>query len=152
MDEKDKRLLSLLRRDARMPIVALARELNLSRSATQERLAKLRKSGAIVCFTVVEGTPSKARQSAHFLVVLEPRKRCFQVAPYLRKIPFLTKIDSVAGSVDLFVEIEAETTEDIEAARAAIAATPGIADVNTFIVLERHLGHASLLLPSAPAH
>lgn len=140
MDEKDKRLLSLLRRDARMPIVALARELDLSRSATQERLSKLQKSGAIACFTVVEGIPSKARQSAHFLVKLESATGCSQVASYLRKIPLLTKIDSVAGNVDAFVEIEADTTEDIETARAAIAAIPGVAEVNTFIVLWRHLG------------
>jgi hypothetical protein len=41
--------------------------------------------------------------------------------------------------VDLFVEIEANTLEDIEAARAAIEVAPGVAEVTTFVVLERHL-------------
>ena len=57
MDEKDKLLLTLLRRDARRSIVALARDLNLSRSATQERLQKLQASGAIGAFTIVKGRP-----------------------------------------------------------------------------------------------
>ena len=47
MDERDRRLLDLLRRDARQPIVGLAKALNLSRSATQERLAKLQSAGII---------------------------------------------------------------------------------------------------------
>ncbi|RVL60625.1 AsnC family transcriptional regulator, partial [Sinorhizobium meliloti] len=39
LDEKDLKLISLLRRNARAPIVALARHIGLSRSATQDRMA-----------------------------------------------------------------------------------------------------------------
>jgi DNA-binding Lrp family transcriptional regulator len=140
MDEKDKLLLSLLRRDARRPVVALARDLNLSRTATQDRLARLQASGAIAGFTVVEGGQSPARESAYLIVRFAPGKRCAQVVPKLKAIPAITLIHSVTGPVDLIVRIEAENVAGIEAARAALDALPEIAELSTYVVLERHLG------------
>jgi len=139
MDEKDKRLLSLLRQNARQPLVALARGIGLSRSATQERLDRLERSGAIAGYTVVEGMPSDGWQSAHFLVSFEPGVHCSKVVPSIRNIPFLTGIDSVAGSIDLIVRVDAHSVSDIEQARAAINETPGVSEVRTCVVLERHL-------------
>ena len=75
MDDKDRLLLSLLRRDARRPVVALARDLGLSRTATQDRLAKLQASGAIAGFTIVGGD-ERAREIAYLMVKLERGARC----------------------------------------------------------------------------
>ena len=47
LDAKDRGLLSLLRTNARLPVVALAKALGLSRSATQERLQRLESGGTI---------------------------------------------------------------------------------------------------------
>ena len=58
IDETDRQLLALLRRNARMPLVALARAVRLSRSAVQGRLARLERSGAIGGYTI------RGRQSA----------------------------------------------------------------------------------------
>ncbi len=139
MDDKDRLLLALLRRDARRSLVALARDLGLSRSATQERLGKLQASGVIAGFTVVEGGPNN-RSAAHLLIRLAPGRRCAQVAPQLRAIPTVLHIHSVAGSIDLIVHVEGDGVGAIEKARAAIAAIDGIAEISTFVVLERHLG------------
>jgi DNA-binding Lrp family transcriptional regulator len=140
MDEKDKLLLTLLRRDARRSIVALARDLNLSRSATQERLQKLQASGAIGAFTIVEGASAAARQTAYMMVSFEPGYRCAQIVPKLKQIPAIAMIHSLTGPVDLIVRVEADSIGDIESSRSAIAALAGVASVSTSILLERHLG------------
>jgi len=140
MDEKDKLLLSLLRRDARRPVVALARELNLSRTATQDRLARLQASGAIAGFTVIEGGRPRARESAYLTVCFAAGKRCAEVVPKLKSIPAITLIHSVTGSVDLIVRIEAENVAGLEAARAAIDDLREVAELSTYVILERHLG------------
>ena len=140
MDDKDKLLLTLLRRDARRPIVALARDLGLSRSATQERLAKLQASGAISGFTTVEGSGGPARQSAYLMVTFEAGRRCAEMVPKLKKIPSVAMIHSLTGPVDVIVRIEGEDVADIESSRSAVASLPGVAVVATSIVLERHLG------------
>ena len=140
MDDKDKLLLALLRRDSRRSIVALARDLGLSRSATQERLAKLLSGGAIAGFTVVEGAAAPARQSAYLDIAFDRGRRCAEIVPKLKRIPAVAMIHSLTGPVDLILRLDADSVADIEAARAAVAAVPGIASVTTSIVLKRHLG------------
>jgi Lrp/AsnC family transcriptional regulator, leucine-responsive regulatory protein len=139
MDEKDRLLLSLLRRDARRSLVALARDLGLSRSATQERLGKLQASGVITGFTVVEGAADN-RSTAHLLIRLTPGRGCVQLAPRVKAVPAVVQIHSVAGAIDMIVRVEGDGVGAIEQARAAIAAIDGIAEVSTFVVLEHHLG------------
>jgi len=52
MDNTDKQLLALLRKDARMPVVNLAKVLNVSRATVQNRINKLEQSGVILGYTV----------------------------------------------------------------------------------------------------
>lgn len=139
MDDKDRLLLSLLRRDARRPVVALARDLGLSRTATQDRLAKLHASGAITRFTIVEGDGS-ARESAYLMVRLEKGFRCGQIAPKVRAVSTVEAIHSVTGAVDMIVRVASEHVDGIEKARAEIAGLAGVAEVTTHVVLERIAG------------
>ena len=140
MDAKDRLLLTLLRRDARQPVVALARELNLSRSATQDRLSRLRDSGVIAGFTITEGAAAERPQSAYVTVTFEPSKRCANVVPQLKRIAAVSMIHSITGPADLIIRVDGRDVADIEAARGAIAATPGVHSVSTAVVLERWLG------------
>jgi Lrp/AsnC family transcriptional regulator, leucine-responsive regulatory protein len=140
MDDKDRLLVSLLKRDGRMPIVALARALDLSRSATQDRLAKLVSTGVIRGFTIQDEPSATTAQAAHLLIVLEKGKTCAQVVPKLRVIPHITAIHSTAGTFDLVVQLQAHSIQDLESARAKIADVAGISTVTTLISLVRHLG------------
>lgn len=136
MDDKDRLLLSLLRRDARRPVVALARDLGLSRTATQDRLAKLQASGAIAGFTIVGGD-ERGRELAYLIVRLERGARCAQIVPKVRTIPMVEAIHSVTGAIDMIVCVAAEHVEGIEKARVELAGLAGVAEVSTHVVLER---------------
>ena len=139
MDDKDRLLMTLLRGNARRPIVALARDLGLSRTATQDRLAKLQASGAIQSFTIVEET-NASRERAYLLIKLERGFRCAQVATKLRTIAAVETIHSVTGDVDLIVRLAAEHIEGIETARAQIANLAEVASASTHVVLEGFAG------------
>lgn len=139
MDDKDLKLISLLRRNARAPIVSLARQIGLSRSATQDRLTRLEESGAIAGYTVIEGKPSAIVQAAHLLVRFESGKTCEQVAPRVKSVPFVTRIDSLSGEIDLLVSIDTDSIDSIEQVRRQVSAVPGVSTVVTALVLRRHL-------------
>jgi DNA-binding Lrp family transcriptional regulator len=139
LDDKDRLLLSLLRRDARRPVVALARDLGLSRTATQDRLAKLQATGAIASFTIVGGD-ERVREIAYLMVKLERGARCAQIAPKVRTIPTVEAIDSVTGAIDMIVCVAAEHVDGIERARVELAGLTGVAEVSTHVVLERLVG------------
>lgn len=137
MDEKDRLLLAALRKDARRTLVALARDVGLSRSATQERLDRLLRSGVIRGFTTVEDGPAADGVAAYFLLRHEPGRTCAQLVPKLRRIPGIVTMDAVAGAIDLVVRAEAADIRGIETIRAAIVGLPGVAEVTTQMVLER---------------
>ncbi|MGL4574005.1 MAG: Lrp/AsnC family transcriptional regulator, partial [Burkholderiaceae bacterium] len=52
MDETDRQLLALLRRDARASIATLATKLGVSRGTVTNRITKLEDEGIIVGYTV----------------------------------------------------------------------------------------------------
>ena len=139
MDDKDRMLLSALRRDARRSAVALAREVQLSRSTVQERIERLRASGAIKSFTIVEGESSQ-RQSAHFLAQLRPGFTCSQLLPVLRRVPGIVCLHSSAGQYDMIVRADGDSIDSIEAVRKALAGLSQIAEVVTLVTLDRHIG------------
>ena len=139
MDDKDRLLLSLLRRDARRPVVALARDLGLSRTATQDRLAKLQASGAIARFTIVAGE-EQPRERAYLMVRLEKGARCNRIAPKVQAMGWVEAIHSVTGVIDMIVCVAAEHVDGIERARVELAGLDGVAEVSTHVVLERFAG------------
>ena len=53
MDERDRKLLDLVQRDAKMPQAQLAKRVGLSTAAVNERLRKLEKSGVIRRYSAV---------------------------------------------------------------------------------------------------
>lgn len=136
MDEKDRLLLSLLRKDSRRPVVALARDLGLSRTATQDRLAKLQASGAIAQFTIIDGH-GWSRESAYLLLKFERGARCVDVMPNVGKVHGVEMVHSVTGVIDMVVFVVAESVQEIERARATIAEVPGVAEVSTHVVLKQ---------------
>ena len=66
LDALDLQLLTLLEEDGRMALSALARRVRRSRSASQERVQRLERSGHIAGYTIRRGGPAGVR--AYLLV------------------------------------------------------------------------------------
>jgi Lrp/AsnC family transcriptional regulator, leucine-responsive regulatory protein len=135
MDEKDKLLLAELSRNARQPMIALARRIGLSRSATQERLAKLETTGAITGYTLAGASSSPPEQIAHMFLHLRDGMTCAKIGLRIKAIPGVAAVYSVAGDIDLIIRLEAISMNNIEAARAAVAALPGLSVSRTILTL-----------------
>ena len=52
MDDLDRKLIGLLRENARMPAASLAKALKVARGTVQNRLAKLERDGIIAGYTM----------------------------------------------------------------------------------------------------
>ena len=52
MDDTDRRLIGLLRQDARASVASLAKVLRVARGTVQNRMARLERDGTIVGYTV----------------------------------------------------------------------------------------------------
>ncbi|HEX8193038.1 MAG TPA: Lrp/AsnC family transcriptional regulator [Allosphingosinicella sp.] len=135
LDATDEKLLALLERDARRPVVALAKAVGLSRSAVQERLARLEESGAIAAYTIVRGEDKSAAVSAVLLMRIATRP-CEAVLRRFADWPEIKALWSVAGpTVDAILAVEAADGESLGDFRERLAAVPGVAEVVTAPVL-----------------
>jgi DNA-binding Lrp family transcriptional regulator len=140
LDDKDEALILALERDARASVVALAREIGLSRSATQERLGRLQRGGAITGYTVVRGrVDGRARLNACLMIRHTRGGTCARSVVPLKRIPEVRGIQSLAGDPDLLVQVSAADAADLDRIAEAVRAMPGIGEVTTHVVLADHL-------------
>lgn len=134
LDAIDRKLIALLQDDARTPTVALAKAVGLSRSAVQERLARLEAHGVIAQYTVRLGGDGRAMQAWFWLRYAEGFS-CDDVLPSLAALPAVLRADSLAGEVDLAVLVQVGTAGELADLRETVAAFKGVDDVTTLPVL-----------------
>ena len=135
LDEIDRRLISLLRANARQPAALLGRRLNLSRSAVQERLRRLERDGVILGYTAVlaDAAPRPA-VSALVMLTLDPKLQDRAVEA-LRGLPEVVSAHTVSGAFDLAAEVAAATAEELDAVLTRIGKLPGVTRTTSSILL-----------------
>ena len=135
-DAIDEQLLRLLEENARKPVVALARAVGLSRSAVQDRLARLEESGAIARYTIVRGQPGRQQPVRAILLVRIATRPCETVLRRFRDWPEVAACWSVAGpTVDAVIVADVADGEALGDFRERLASVPGVAEVVTAPVL-----------------
>ncbi|MGE0597584.1 MAG: Lrp/AsnC family transcriptional regulator [Hyphomonadaceae bacterium] len=138
MDAIDKALLDLLTADASRPLKALAGEVGLSVSTVRERIARLQGAGIIKRFTIERDADAhgvRALLSLRLRQTPDPA-----VVAALLQRPDVLRCYSLAGPVDLQLELTGDTIAALNEARDAIARLEGVAEVETAFVLKRDKG------------
>lgn len=135
LDETDEKLLALLEQNARRPVVALAKAVGLSRSAVQDRLARLEDSGAIARYTIVRGEERRPAVTAILLVRIGVRP-CEAVLRRFADWSEIKALWSVAGpTVDAILTVEVDESESLGDLRERLAGVPGVEEIVTAPVL-----------------
>ncbi len=135
-DDTDKRLLNLLRRNARCSIAELARNLSLSRSTVKDRIDRLEHKGIIKGYSLILSDEfTKGHVSAHVMVNLISTINSTNIMLKLKQIPQLVKAYTVSGIYDLIILLEAESTGELDEVLDTIRALEGIKDTLTSVVL-----------------
>ena len=136
MDEIDRRILGLLREDARAPLKTIAAEVGLARSSVRQRIDRLERDGAILGYRAELSREAAGDGIRAFLLL---RLRQTPAADALRRISAMQAVKrfySVTGDLDLVVEVETPTMQDLNRTRDAIASLGQVADVTTAPVLK----------------
>ncbi|MFD2204232.1 Lrp/AsnC family transcriptional regulator [Kiloniella antarctica] len=137
MDDKDQKLLMLLRENARASIKELASGINLSRTALIERLRRLERGGEITGYTL---KPSQNEKTLRlFLMIKTHQPSCELIAPRLKEIPEITACHSLGGAIDMMVEISTDTIESANEIRETLSAYPEVSEVTTSTLLKTHI-------------
>jgi DNA-binding Lrp family transcriptional regulator len=137
LDDKDLKLLELLRADARLPLKTLAAKVGIARSSLRDRLARLEAEGTIRGYHA-DVAAATAGVGAYLFLRLK-RTPALDLVDFLRGLPEVRGCASLAGEIDLLVELAATDTDRLNAARDRIAGHAAVADITTAIVLNRNI-------------
>jgi Lrp/AsnC family leucine-responsive transcriptional regulator len=137
IDEMDRRILSLLQQDARLPNAEIARRVGMAPSATLERLRKLEERGVIQGYEVrVDPRKLGLGLTAFIFVRAQDKQGELETGDRLRQHPNVLEVHHIAGDDCYLVKIRATDTEDLgRMLRADFSAMPGVRSTKTTIVL-----------------
>ena len=137
--QADNALIALLRENARMPVVELARRLGVSRTTAQSRLERLERRGIIAGYGV-KLSPEHERSlvRAHILVTVPP-KQSAAVAAALSRIPEVRTLHSVSGNFDMIVVVVAPSVGDLDQLIDRVGALEGVERTLTTIILSTRI-------------
>lgn len=138
MDDTDRELISLLREDARMPVVALAKKLRVARATVQNRLQRLEKNGTIQGYTLRLMPAAEGHRIHALMTVAVEGTRAAEVLQALRGHPNVSSLHTTNGRWDIVVGLQADTLEAFDKVLNAIRRISGIATTETSILLSTH--------------
>lgn len=135
LDSLDKRLLTLLRDDARQTIAQLSKELGISRGQIYSRLSRLEEAGIVGGYTVRLGSAFTAsRLRAHMMIKALPRYRR-EVEQSLGMIGSVQAIHAISGEYDIIAMIEADGSAQLNEIIDNIGLLDGIERTTTSVIL-----------------
>ena len=125
MDDTDRKLLTLLAENARLPVATLAKQLGLARSTAQARLERLETSGAIAGYTLRTGAALRAPIAATVLLRLQPRAAP-GVLQRLKAMIQVTEVHITSGRFDMALRVSTATTEELDSLLDEIVDIAGV--------------------------
>ena len=135
LDDLDRALIGILRRDGRAPVSTLAKLLSVSRATVQTRLDRLIESGAVLGFTVRVRQDQEGPAVRAIMSIEVAGKSTTAVIKSLRGIPELQSLHTTNGAWDLIAEIHTESLQDFDRVLRVVRETEGVSNSETSILL-----------------
>jgi DNA-binding Lrp family transcriptional regulator len=140
MDDLDRRLIALLRHDARLPVASLAADLGVSRATVKARIDRLVDTGVIQGFTVrLRSAEAGGRVRAIMMIEVEGH-RTDAIIRRLHGFPEVRRLHSTNGRWDVVAELETDTLEAFDRLLSSVRTMDGIASSETSILLSARKG------------
>ena len=140
LDDFDRKILAILRKDGRITFTDLARQVGLSKTPCQQRVRRLVENGVISGFAAILDPAKVGLDHVAFAEVRlsdtrEAALREFNAA--VRRMPEIEECHMIASSFDYLLKVR---TSDMRRYRTVlgekISSLPHVANTSTFVVME----------------
>lgn len=135
MDDIDRKVLALLRDDARLPVASIAASIGISRATVKARMARLEARGTISGYTVQLGASEEAAPVRAIAMIEVEGRVTDRVAKALQGLPEVRALYSTNGRWDLVAEVETGSLPEFDAALRAVRLIEGVSLTETNILL-----------------
>lgn len=133
LDEKDEKILNILKEDGRASFVKIGKLVGLSEAAVRRRIQNLIKRGVIKRFTAEVDVGRGV--NAISLISVAPSTPTHDVSEKLRNLKGVEVVYEITGQYDIAVIISAPNIAEINKCIDDIRKVNGVANTNSIIIL-----------------
>jgi DNA-binding Lrp family transcriptional regulator len=138
MDEIDRKLVALLRTNARTPVAVLSKALKVSRGTVQNRIDRMMAAGAILGFTLRVRPDAEAERVRAIMAIAVGGERSGAVLKALRGFPEIDAVHMTNGRWDMLAELNAASLSDFSRLLDGVRLIEGISATETSLLLTTH--------------
>jgi DNA-binding Lrp family transcriptional regulator len=135
IDEIDRKILELLKNEAKMPNARLGKKVGLSEPAARRRVANLERRGVIRRFTI--DIEEKAAVQSLLFVNVNPHVPSEKVVSELAKVEGVGSMWELSGDIDFSLLLSAPDMETLNSRVDAIRNLPAVVGTKTSILMKR---------------
>ncbi|MGE5649993.1 Lrp/AsnC family transcriptional regulator [Noviherbaspirillum sp. UKPF54] len=139
LDSLDRQLIDLLKVNARLPVVKLAKALGCARSTVQLRLKALEDAGVVSGYTISVATVRSAPGINAMVMISSESKDERSVVRALSRLHNINKLYTISGRYDLCAMLTAESTDELDATIDRIREIKGVIDTFSTVLLSKKL-------------
>lgn len=140
IDSKDRKIISLLRKDARISQEEIAREIGISRPTVQKRIKALEEKNIILGYQIVIDEKKLGKQITAFLLVVLDRTHLAWELTYQEIYNRMEELEilefhHVTGSEDVVLKMKTRNIDTLEDNLIKITHMKGVSRTRTMICL-----------------
>ena len=137
MDELDKQIVEILKKDSRCPFVDIAERLQVSEGTIRSRVRRMTDDGIIKGFTI---KTSSRNVKAMVEIRIDVRSRTEDIAGILAGKEGVTEVYEVTGDHDIVAMVDVETSQQLNDIIESVRHYDSILSTRTMLVLKEHFG------------
>lgn len=138
IDSLDKKILTLITKNARIPFLEVARECKVSGAAIHQRIQRLLNIGVIKGSEFIINPAKIGYHTCAFMGIFLKKASLFdKVSQMLEQIPQIVECHYTTGQYAVFIKIYAQSNEHLKRIlHDKLQAIPGISSTETIISLD----------------
>ncbi len=138
IDDLDRKILSMITKNARIPYLEVARECNVSGAAIHQRIQRLQNVGVITGSEFIISPSKVGYHTCAFIGIFLKKASLFdEVSEQLEQIPEVVECHYTTGEYAIFIKIYAHNNEHLKGIlHNKVQAIQGISSTETIISLD----------------
>lgn len=137
MDNLDKNIIAIMRKDSRCPFVEIANQLGVSEGTVRSRVHRLTEEGVIRGFTI---KTSSKNVKALVEIKIDVNTDTQDIARELAGYEGVTEVFEVTGDQDIIAIVDVESSQHLNEIIERVRRYDNILSTRTRLILKEHYG------------
>ena len=137
IDNLDKRILEIMKKDSRCPYVEIAEKLGVSEGTVRSRVHKMTEDGIIRGFTI---KTSSKNVKALVEVRIDVNTDTEEIARKLSEYDGVTEVFEVTGDQDIIAIVDVESSQSLNEIIERVRRYDNVLSTRTRLILKEHVG------------